>query len=100
MKNTCRLIWSLRAVENLKKIINYLEENWTEKEIKNFSIKLNSYLTIIGKRPKTFPAAKSKQNIRRAVVTKHITLYYKVEDDTIRLIALFDNRQNPKKRKI
>lgn len=100
MKNTYRLIWSLRAVENLKKIINYLEENWTEKEIKNFSIRLNTYLTIIEKRPETFPSAKSKLNIRRAVVTKHNTLYYKIEVDSIRLIALFDNRQDTKKRKI
>ena len=100
MKNTYRLIWSLRAFQNLKRIITYLEENWTEKEIKNFSIRLDSYLTIIEKRPNTFPAAKSKQNIRRTVVTKHNTLYYKVEKDSIQLIAIIDNRQDPLKNKI
>ena len=100
MKNTYSLIWSLRAVENLKKIINYLEENWTDKEIKNFSIQLHSYLTIIEQIPKTFPEAKSKQNIRRAVISPQHTLYYKIETNSIMLIALFDNRQDPKKRKI
>ena len=83
-----------------KRIITYLEENWTEKEIKNFSIRLDSYLKIIEKRPNTFPAAKSKQNIRRTVVTKHNTLYYKVEKDSIQLIAIIDNRQDPLKNKI
>jgi|WetSurMetagenome_2_1015567.scaffolds.fasta_scaffold1239954_1 plasmid stabilization system protein ParE len=100
MKNTYKLIWSLKAVENLQKIINYLKENWSEKEIKNFSIRLDSYLRIIEKSPETFPAAKSKLNIRRAVLTKHNTLYYKVEEDSIRLLALFDNRQDPKKKEI
>ena len=100
MKNTYRLIWSFRAVENLKSILKYLEENWTEKDIKNFTFRLNKYLTLIENKPNSFPAAKRKLNIRRAVVTKHNSLYYKIEQDTIQLIALFDNRQDPKKRNI
>ena len=100
MKSTYRIIWTLRAFENLKRIINYLEENWTDKEIKNFSYRLNIYLAFIEKKPRSFPASKNKLNIRRAVITKHNTIYYKIRKDTIALIAIIDNRQNPKKRKI
>jgi hypothetical protein len=79
MKNTYRLIWSLRAVENLKRIIKYLEVNWTDKEIYNFFYRLSIYLAFIEKNPESFPTAKSKLNIRRAVVTKHNTIYFKMK---------------------
>ena len=35
MKNTYKLIWSDEALNNLKAIIDYLENRWTEREIKN-----------------------------------------------------------------
>jgi plasmid stabilization system protein ParE len=99
MKSTYRIIWSLRAVVNLKRILTYLQEEWTEREIKYFSTRLNTLLTLIEQRPKSFPPAKRK-NIRRAVITKHNTLYYKIEKNSILLIAIIDNRQDPKKTKI
>jgi len=57
-------------------------------------------LTFIVNKPKSFPTTKRKQNIRRAVLTKHNSIYYKIEKDSIQLIAIFDNRQDPKKLKV
>ncbi len=37
MGNTYKLIWSDEALENLKGIIEYLEKNWTTREIKKFA---------------------------------------------------------------
>ncbi|TVR77177.1 MAG: type II toxin-antitoxin system RelE/ParE family toxin [Chitinophagaceae bacterium] len=36
MKKITKVIWSIEAVDNLDKIIAYLEEKWSEKEIKRF----------------------------------------------------------------
>jgi plasmid stabilization system protein ParE len=33
MKNTYKLIWSDEALQNLKDIIDYPENRWTEREI-------------------------------------------------------------------
>jgi hypothetical protein len=38
------IIWTLRALKTFGKRIAYLEENWTEKEIFNFTARVNEYL--------------------------------------------------------
>ncbi len=98
MKNISKVIWSEEAVENLKKIIKYLEDNWTEKEIKKFASKLEKQISIIQKQPNSFPKA-NNFNIRRSVMSKQTTIYYNVNDESIRIVSLFDNRQNPNKLK-
>ena len=44
------------------------------------------------------PAVKIK-DVRSISITRHNRLYYKVEKNTIKVITLFDTRQNPSKNK-
>ncbi len=41
MRSGYRLQWSERATFDLQNIINYLQDHWTEKEIRNFVRKLD-----------------------------------------------------------
>jgi len=99
MKNISKVVWSEEANKNLKKIIQYLEENWTEKEIKKFLKKLNKHISIIQLQPDSFPKA-NNFNVRRSVVSKQTTIYYSIRQDTLSIVSIFDNRQDPKKLKI
>ena len=99
MKNISKVVWSEEANKNLKKVIQYLEENWTEKEIKKFLKKLNKHISIIQSQPDSFPKA-NNFNVRRSVVSKQTTLYYSISQDTLSIVSIFDNRQDPKKLKI
>jgi len=51
MKNTYKLIWSDEALNNLKRIIDYLENRWTEREIKKFTQLLDKQLKLINDNP-------------------------------------------------
>lgn len=42
-----KIIWSEEADFNLDSIIKYLQSNWTEKELKNFSVKLDEQISLI-----------------------------------------------------
>lgn len=97
MKNTYKIIWSKRALNNLAKIISYLEENWTEREIRNFAVKVDRCVAILEKNPEAFPKSWIKPDLRRVVITKQNTLYYSVKGNIIFLVNIFDTRQNPKK---
>ena len=55
MKNTYKLIWSDEALKNLKRIINYLENRWTKREIKKFAQLLDKQLLLIEENPFLFP---------------------------------------------
>lgn len=50
--------------------------------------------------PKLFPKTNRRTNVRRSVLTKHTVIYYEAARDTIKIVALFDTRQDPRKLKI
>ncbi len=97
MKSTYKIIWTDEAFKNLENIIAYLEKFWTEKEIRKFARLLDKQLILIRKNPALYPFSKKSNEIRKSVLTKQITLYYRIIETEIYLIALFDSRQNPEK---
>ena len=98
MKNISKVIWSGEAVENLEKIIAYLQEKWSEKEIKKFIKKLNKQISVIKNLPQSFPKSYYIE-ARKSVLSKHTTIYYKVFENIVYIVTIFDNRQNPEKLK-
>jgi plasmid stabilization system protein ParE len=100
MKNGYKILWSDNALKELQKTIEYLEEFWTEKELRNLAANLEKTLNLISKNPNLFQASEHKKGVRRAVVLRLNTLYYKVNEHNVEIISLFSNRQNPKKRKL
>lgn len=100
MENGYKILWTDNALEELDQTVEFLETNWTVKELRNFASKLDHILEIISKSPEIFPADFNKKEIRKAVVDKNNTLYYRTKGITIEVISLFSNRQNPKKKSI
>ena len=95
MGNTYKLIWSDEALENLKGIIEYLEKNWTTREIKKFARLLDKNLNLIEVNPQTFPKSDHSKGFRRAVISKQVSIFYQIENQFVHVISVFDNRQNP-----
>lgn len=88
--------WSQEAEETFDAIVEYLENNWTEKEIRNFVRMSNKVIQQIEKNPFQLKASRFYK-IRKALITKHNSLLYGVdeEDEIIELYTFWDNRQNP-----
>ena len=77
MANQLDVFWTARAAKDFEKIVSYLKSNWSEKEIANFIDKLNKAVNLISHRPKLFTLTNFRKNLRRCVLTKQTTLYYK-----------------------
>ena len=99
MKNTFKLIWSDEALKNLKNIISYLEEHWTKREIRKFARLLDKQLLLIEDNPLQFPKSEQYDKYRKSVLTKHTTIYYEIKDYQVKIVSLFDSRQNPNRLK-
>lgn len=97
MANTYKLIWSDEALKNLKNILAYLEENWTHKEINKFALLLDHQLNLISNQPFLFPKSEKSKGLRKSVLTKQTTIYYRLKGYEIQIMSLFDNRQDPNK---
>jgi len=53
----------------------------------------------ISQHPESCPVSVEFQGLYKCVVTKQTTIYYRIEENEIQVIAFFDNRQDPKKLK-
>jgi plasmid stabilization system protein ParE len=91
------VVWSLKSERDFVYIFKYLVENWSEFVAKRFVKKTFAVIDLISKSPLMFPSSKTLQ-MRRAVITKHNTLYYYFKNDHVYIVTIFDNRQHPKKR--
>ena len=89
--------FSKRAVREYKGIINYLLEFRTEKVANNFTNKFNKKLEVISKFPFSYQVILKEKQIRKCVLIKHTSLYYKIshKHKRVLIIFLFDNRQSP-----
>ena len=94
MKREIKL--SKRTIRKLDSLLIYLEEEWSTKVKHEFVLKLDKSLKQIQKLPDSFPESEKIRGLRKCVLTKQTTLFYKYSETTIDVITIFDNRQNPK----
>jgi hypothetical protein len=76
-----------------------LSENWTKKEIIQFNQRTQITINAILKNPNLFPSSAKNRDIRKAIVDKNNSFYYKIDSyhQKIHLLTFFDCRQDPKK---
>lgn len=92
-----QIIWSPLAEKDFDSILEYLEKNWGEKVIESFIDLTEKLIFQISLNPKLFPTIHKKEKIRKCVITKHNTMYYREQKDFIAILRIFDNRQDPEK---
>ena len=100
MGNGYRIVWTDNALHELRVTFEYIENNWTEKELRKLSNEIESTINLISNNPGLFPMTEGR-NIRKAVVKKLNTLYYReMDDNKVEILSFFSNRQNPDKKKL
>jgi plasmid stabilization system protein ParE len=92
-----KIEWSLEAQANLNNIITYLENEWTEKEIRYFSERLDKQLSVILQTPEIYKKSSRKTGLRECQITNHSTLFYAYDNEKLYIVTVFDNRQDPQK---
>lgn len=91
-----KVIWSKKAIGDYYSIIDYLLIKWSESSAEKFIDQVYSKIHFI----KTHPGAFEKTNFEgtsRAVVTKQVTLFFRVSKTKIYLLRFWNNSQNPEK---
>ena len=89
-----RISLSERASEQLASLLDYLELEWSPQVSDNFVLKLERSLNAIQTFPEGFPASEKFTGLHKCVITSQTSAYYRIENDTIEIIAFFDNRMN------
>ncbi|MDP2088304.1 MAG: type II toxin-antitoxin system RelE/ParE family toxin [Flavobacteriaceae bacterium] len=92
--------WSLSADEDFAKLLEYLDRRWNAQVCLRFIIKLDNCIYLIQKNPNQFPVINTELQIRKTVVTKQNSIYYREKDNRIEILRLYDSRQNPENLKL
>ncbi len=64
------IVWTKRAAKGYDRIINYLEENWTEREIVNFVINTDKFFATLSINPEIMQKTNKHKNVYRGPINK------------------------------
>lgn len=70
------------------------------KRVKEIFPKPDHPIELISKTPKIFPESYEKKEIRKAVIEKHNSLYYRIIENLIEIVSSFSNLKNPDNKKL
>ena len=69
--------WSRQSLTNARKIKAYLREEFSEKEVANFEDLLKDFEKTLVAFYRLYPKTKKHNNLRKAVLNKFLSVYYK-----------------------
>ena len=78
-------------------IARYLETEWSVRVRDKFLEVLKKKIEQITRMPQMYEASSKKKTIRRCVVSKQTSLYFRAKKEEIEIVTIQDTRKNPKK---
>ena len=93
------ILWTPTAEKSFKKIVNYLEKNWTEREVGNFVNETVDLLSNIQRQPEMCRPSLKRKNVRIGTMNKHtqIVYHYQPRKKELVILLFWSPRQNPAK---
>jgi plasmid stabilization system protein ParE len=95
------ILWSNKAIETLKKNIDYLLDNWSEVESEKFKRRVFEYLETLTSEPFIARKTLKTKHTYIGVIIPHISVVYRIKPKSriLEIVTFIDNRQSIKKNK-
>ena len=90
-----QIIWAPLAESDFSAILEYLDKNWDSKVASNFIDLTENTIDQISINPKQYPIIFKKKRIRKCVLTKHNSLFYRDSESQVEILRSYDTRQDP-----
>ena len=74
-----KIIWTKQAVKGYDKIVKYLEENWSEKEVINFIDETDRFFETLMLHPEIFQKTSGQKNVYRGPINNLTILIYRIK---------------------
>lgn len=94
------ITWTLKAIKSYYLVSDYLQQEWGNKAVINFSNDVERVIKDISEYPYMFEASEKYCNVRKGFITQHNTLFYKVKPQkkVIEILLFWDNRKDDRRR--
>lgn len=88
------LIWTELALDDYDNCINYLENNFSKKVVKDFLFLIEKNCSLVLKNPTTFPLT-GIENTRTILIIPEVSIYYSIKNENeILIVRIWNNRKN------
>ena len=92
-----KIEWTKSAINGFDSIVQYLETQWSEKEVKNFFQSTIKFLKLLQNNPRLLRLSPSKKNLYRGPINKQTIVTYRIypKKKVIQLINIRGAKQEP-----
>jgi plasmid stabilization system protein ParE len=94
------VIWTTLAEKGYDRIVDYLKEEWTDREIRNFLIETRKFIHLLQKNPQLLQPSTSRKNVFRGPMNRLTLVTYRVwpRKKVIEILNIRGTRQKPLKK--
>ena len=95
-----KIVWSKQAENGYDKIMQYLEKEWTDREIRNFIKETRQFLSLFEKNPHLLEPSQVRKNIYRGPLNRLTIVTYRLKPrkKQIEILNVRSSRQKPLKK--
>ena len=90
---------SEEASLNIRNTIEYLKREWSQRSVLNFQNDLLNCFDRIVSHPLSFVLIDSERGIRKCKASKYSSAYFRIKENEIEVITVFDHRRDPEQLK-
>lgn len=87
--------WSPASKDEFADLLNYVETEFGLDAALKLLDKTDNVIDNISQNPALYPSSDKFPTIRKAVITKQTSLFYRITYAEIQLLHFWDNRRNP-----
>ena len=101
MSNIYKVIWMPEAQQEPLETLDTITMQWSQKVLSKLITDVDHTIRLLEKSPYYFQVADDFPKVRRAVILKLNSLYYRVvEDNRVEILSFFQNRTDPDDRNL
>jgi plasmid stabilization system protein ParE len=93
------ILWTDSGKISFNKIVEYLREMWTEREVERFVNRTSEMLATLKRYPETCRPSSKRKNVRIGILNKHTQLvyHYKPRSKQLQILLFWNPKQDPAK---
>lgn len=95
-----KIVFTKNATKSLQDIIDFLNHQWTQKEINNFKKEFDKFIQSVQDGIISYPTVEWDKNLRYALIgNKQVKVYFDLKLDCIEILLFFPSKSNPQQLK-
>lgn len=92
-----QIIYKKRFLKKLFKLLGYLNDEWGSDVANKFILQLQKRLKTLSTQPYIGTPSSELKFVRSILITRQNRLFYRIKENIIEVINLYDTRSDPKK---